>query len=117
MSLRDRLDREEAIVLVQLARALVRADGHISDTELDAILILAREVGLDVFADALDRPESPWLTQDELKALAVRVGPQAQPVVLQALVDLGASDGLVDPERDLLWSLATLWELEAPTAR
>ena len=112
------LTRDESIVLVKLARALVRADGHISDPELDVILELARAVGLDVFADALDHAETHKPLGDrDLADLAARVGESKRELVLGTLYELGASDGLVEPEQKLLRALARHWSIEDPTVR
>lgn len=116
-ALQGTLTRDEGIVLVTLARALVRADGQVSDQELTTIVSLARAVGLDVFADALDRPESGPLSRPALLALADRVTEGHRVLVLEALWELGAADGLVAPERDLIGELARRWQVEEPTLR
>ena len=116
-ALKGTLSREEAMVLVTLARALVRADGHISDPELDAFLKLADAVGLDVFADALDRRDTVHLAEAEIKRLADRVGEGNRVLVLETLLELGSSDGLVDPERAILTALSKKWAIEEPTLR
>lgn len=116
-ALEGALSRDEAMTLVVLARALVRADGHISDPELDAFLELADAVGLDVFADALDRRDTATLSKAELERLANRVGEGNRVLVLEALLELGSADGLVAPEQELVSTLSRLWALGEPTLR
>ncbi len=70
-----------------------------------------------MFADAVDGAEMIRLTDAQLRQLAERIGEAHRVLVLEALLDLGASDGLVDPERDLLVALSRHWAVEEPTLR
>jgi uncharacterized tellurite resistance protein B-like protein len=108
------INRHEVLALVCLARYVVCADGKISDAELRAMMQLARDIGLDVFSDALETTDDTRkLDRAELLELAGYVREQDKRVWMhQHLVELAGSDGLVSAEKTLLSDLAEVWEVE-----
>jgi len=107
------IQRDEALALVTLARYVVRADGQITDAELRAMMGLARQVGLGVFSDALEKTDEVVMTRRQLMLVAQRIqrGEMRQ-WMHGVLVELASSDGLVEPEQELLEALADCWKLE-----
>ena len=108
------LDEAEIGTLVTLARHLMRADGRVSDQELRGMLEIARQVGLRVFSDALERQaDTATLDLDGLVDLAARVSnTESRVAMFMYLAELANTDGIAAPERQLLDALAATWDLD-----
>jgi len=106
------LDQAELVVFVALAKAIARADAVLSQQEFDWLQATATRIGQSRFDAALATAREV-LANDESMWVAAGgfTSPAKRRFVYERLVELGAVDGLVDPERALLERLAEAWHL------
>lgn len=108
------LNAEEVIALVSLARYVMKADGRVTQEEVQAMKGIAKHVGVVLFSDALERTRDlPDISGPEvLKHARALRGEDKHIFAFRQLAELAASDGIADPEMTLLNALAAEWGLE-----
>jgi uncharacterized membrane protein YebE (DUF533 family) len=108
------LSESEQVVLLALVGLLARADGRISDEEMDALQTLRDEIGLERFervrdaAAALDSPDAI------LKAASHVMRSVATEAIYGFLLSIAIPDTIGRTEGALLDRLATMWGLPTP---
>lgn len=109
------LDDDEILALVTLARLVIRADGHVSEAELAAMMGMARAVGLQRFYDAFEQSEDAGpLSAEQITEVARFVQrPESRSFMFEHLGRLAQADGVVASEQQVLDLLQGEWRLSA----
>lgn len=101
------LTSKEQIALMALIDLLVLSDG-----ENDEVETLIEELGEDEYWEALEEARS-WVTDlDDLEELLQKVTrPEAQEVILAAVLDVALEEGIDPREDELIELTARVWEI------
>ena len=106
------LSPEERRAFVGLVRLMVRIDGEFSAQEVQALTLLARDVGSLEFWTEMRNAQEVLASADDVVRAVEEVN--RQPVcewMYGALMGLAAVDGIDVAESDLLGWLGTTWNL------
>ncbi len=102
----------ELRILAALLRAVVTADGRLTDRELEALASIPHRAGVTearwktLSAEAVKRYPNARLAEEAAVALARR---PARELIYELLYDLARSDGFDDAEWDVLERLSEAW--------
>jgi uncharacterized tellurite resistance protein B-like protein len=107
------LGESDQVVLLALVGLMARADGQVSDGEMQTLRDLREAIGENFervrdLAATLDGPSAI------LKAAADVTRPEARDAIFHVLVGMALPDTIPETEADLFRRLATLWGLESP---
>ena len=112
----DELSDEEQIAFLGLAKLIVRADGILSADENDFLLKLAGDWGGKAFSSKIQQAGRIYsTTKDAMTAADAITRHEVQEFVFYHLVDLAASDDVVEEEAQILGTLAMKWGVELPS--
>jgi uncharacterized tellurite resistance protein B-like protein len=101
------------MAFVGLVRVMVRADGRMTDEEMDALSQLAAEVGPRAFWEAMrSAQESLPHPEDVYQAAAQIQRPAVRAWVHSVLLGISVSDGMDDTEATMLDRVLELWGIE-----
>jgi uncharacterized tellurite resistance protein B-like protein len=108
------LSESEQTVLLALVALLARADGRLSQTEMNTLEDLRRVLRPERFKQIRD--DAAALADDEaiLDAARAVTRPEAREAIFGALYEMAIPDTIDPSELAILEQLAELWELEAP---
>ena len=110
----SQLSTEEQLAFAALTRTLIRADGHLSNEENEALRQLAADFGESEFWDLIDRAAREADTAEKVEQHARQVGrPQAQELIFGTLLELAIASGIEPAEAALLDKLTGLWNITA----
>ncbi len=106
------LPLSDRVVLVSLARIVIRADGKISTREAAAMQELAQAVGPERFVEAIAAAQEQAPSADDARRLAAEVTElKTRQLIYRLIHYMATSDGLsVNEMVELKW-LAALWQL------
>jgi uncharacterized membrane protein YebE (DUF533 family) len=113
MSVKE-LSESEQVVLLALVGLMARADGRISEVEMDTIEDLRDQMDPPQFervraaAAALDSPDAI------LRAAGSVMRSAATQIIYGVLIGMAIPDTIGENEGALLQRLATMWGLESP---
>jgi hypothetical protein len=108
------LTESEQVVLLALVGLMARADGRVSDVELDTLEELREQIEPERFARvreaaaALDSPDAI------LHAAGTVMRSAATQIIYGVLLGMAIPDTIGEKEGQLLERLATIWGLESP---
>ena len=106
MKLEDLHDQERR-ALVVLINAVIRADGKLTDEEIDAMSGVAEDLGQDAWRQAFR--ETLGKNEDALDVAATVERPEARALIRTMLAKVAESDLLVKAEKDFLDRLDAAW--------
>ena len=109
------LDAVEANAFAVLVRAVVRADGGVSDAEREGLASIAAEMGDERFWKFMDRAESVHGKEAVERAASRVERVSARTLIFVTLSELAISGTIVETEAAVLDWLADLWRLEIST--
>jgi hypothetical protein len=115
MSVRE-LTESEQVVLLALVGLMARADGSVSEPEMEVLDELREGIGPDRFGNVRDAAAGYDGAEAILQAAAKIERPAARDVIFQILVAMAAPDSIAANEAELFRRLAKLWGLEVPFA-
>ncbi|HEV8551210.1 MAG TPA: hypothetical protein VGQ57_19315, partial [Polyangiaceae bacterium] len=104
----------EQVTLLALVGLLARADGSISESELETVAAVRAELQPERFervrdaAAALDGPPAIF------EAAKAVTRTEARSIMYNVLLDMAVPDTISEAEGAMLDRLADLWELESP---
>jgi hypothetical protein len=110
----EELSEAEQVVLLALVGLTARADGTVSEPELEALGELRVEIGAERFEKVRDAAAKLGDGDAILKAAARVERPEARAVIFDRILDVAAPDTVAESEAELLAKLAALWNLESP---
>jgi uncharacterized tellurite resistance protein B-like protein len=110
------LSETEQTVLLALVGLLARADGRLSETEMNTLDELRRVLSAERFEEVRDQAAA--LADDEaiLNAARAVTRPEAREAIFGVLYEMSIPDTLDPSEVVILEKVAALWGLEAPLA-
>jgi hypothetical protein len=107
----DDLSQAEQVVLLALVGLMARADGSVSQDELELLEQIADEIGEERFEAARDAAAA----MDDGKAILAAANqitrPEAREVVFELVYGIAVRDTIAESEAELLNQLAKLWSL------
>ena len=104
------LSHDERVALVALVRHLVKADGHVSDTELYDLIQLSQQLGRDEYAAAIKATEAVHLDRAATLALAAGVvRPAVREGFMAVLMRVAEGDGVHITEAEFVAEVAACW--------
>ncbi len=107
----DDLSQAEQVVLLALVGLMARADGSVSQDELELLEQIADEIGEERFEAARDAAAA----LDDGKAILTAANqitrPEAREVVFELVYGIAVRDTIAESEAELLNQLAKLWSL------
>ena len=111
MDIRARQE-EELIVFLGLLKLMVHADEVLSEEETESIGKLVQTIGPEAWSKAAEAAGPRFPSRASVYTAAEHI--QREEVhqwMYRQLFQLGASDGLVAEEREILTTLSTLWKI------
>ena len=106
------LKDDEAVTFAALLRAMLRADGAVSEQERERLVGIAGEMGDERFWTLFDQAAEQLQGKGEVEAAARRVVRRsARELIFATLSDLAIAGTIVEAEAELLDWLAALWTL------
>jgi len=111
------LNEDQRTALVGLLKAVVLADGTISDEEIDEVAEVVEALGEDEYQRHLDRFESKFSDLASFqKFLATIEGQDARELIFGTVLSGAAADAIEKGESDLLSWLAKTWNIQVTVA-
>ena len=108
----EHLDDEEQLALIVLAKAMVHADGHVTNDEMLDLVSLGEAMGLERFNRVLDAAQPHLQTWEAVFAMADRVWRHdARVLIFMLLEELARGDGFEGLEMDVLNELRMRWRV------
>jgi hypothetical protein len=107
----DDLSQPEQVVLLALLGLMARADGSVSQDELELLEQIADEIGEKRFEAARDAAAALSDGNAILAAAAEVSRPEAREVVFELVYGIAVGDTIAENEAALLNQLAKLWDL------
>ncbi len=105
------LTPNEQLVLCALVGHMIRADGQVTDEEIDAMSKVAEEMGQDQWRKAFRAVHGKYTDTESVLELAKSVErPEVRERIASVLGDVAVSDLLVHEESSILAALASAWE-------
>lgn len=109
------LNKEERMALVAWARLIVRADREVSDEEADQLKKLAKDMGTQLFREAIEDADQQIASLDDLKKQATEITSQeARELIFSIVYELALPGTIVPREAKVLQWLAKVWNVYAP---
>ena len=107
------LTSQEQVALMALIDLLILSDGEVSEGEEAHIKMLVDEMGEEDYLDALDEARA-WVTDvDDLEDLLRKVKrPEAQEMILAAVLEVALDEGIDAREDELIELAARVWEID-----
>ncbi|HEY3497321.1 MAG TPA: TerB family tellurite resistance protein [Polyangiaceae bacterium] len=115
MSVRE-LTESEQVVLLALVGLMARADGSVSEPEMDVLDELRDGIGPERFAGVRDAAAGYDGAEAILQAAAKIERAEARDTIFQILVAMAAPDSIAENEAELFRRLGKLWGLDASFA-
>ena len=104
------LTDEERRALVALVHHVVRADGQLTDEEIDALSEVAEEMGQDAWREAFREVSLLSRSRDEVMKLAATIERQeTRSLATQVLERVAGADGFDRTERAVIKAMQELW--------
>jgi len=110
------LSESEQVVLFSLVGLVARADGQVSESEMDTLERLRGSLSADVFERVRDRAAALDSADAILDAARGVTRPGAREAIYGVLIEMALPDTIAANEGALLERLADLWELDSPTS-
>ncbi|MCB9671466.1 MAG: TerB family tellurite resistance protein [Alphaproteobacteria bacterium] len=111
MELKD-LTTAEQVALVALAKHLVRADGHVSKSEVLDLMEIANALGPLAFARAMEGTKDRYESLDQALEIAMAVRrPEARRLIMTVLTAIAEGDTEDAREDHVLVSLQRRWNI------
>ncbi len=111
MKLND-LDEQELTAFMALLKQLIRADGELSDSEIDHLSALGSVIGEERWKVAFAGVKGQWKQASDIPELAGMVTrPESRGIIHRTLATVAASDKTSAEERAILNTLSKLWTL------
>jgi hypothetical protein len=112
MHLNDLLP-EESLALVALSRAVVRADGAVTELEGEAIAVMAAEIGEATYRRLFVKAVEAFPDEGALKTFLVSIErAEARALVYESILTLAGVDSISVEEESLMGWLQETWEIE-----
>ncbi|HEX2660468.1 MAG TPA: TerB family tellurite resistance protein [Polyangia bacterium] len=116
MDLHD-LNDDERTALVGLVKAVIFADGRISDDERDEVAEIVEALGEDAYQKHMDAFEERFPDEPAFqKFLTTITRQEARELIYGTILDGAAADAIEGNESELLSWLASAWDLEVTVA-
>jgi len=104
------LNPNESAVLCALVGHMIRADGQVTDEEIDAMSKIADDMGLDQWRTAFRAVHGQYKTTDAVLEFAKTVERKEAKVCIESVLgDVAASDLLVASETRFLAAVTQNW--------
>jgi hypothetical protein len=111
------LTEDQRTALVGLLKAVVLADGTISDEEIDEVAEVVEALGEDEYQRHLDRFEAKFSDLPSFqKFLETIEGQDARELIFGTVLNGAAADAIEKGESDLLSWLAKTWNIQVTVA-
>jgi uncharacterized tellurite resistance protein B-like protein len=116
MDLHD-LNDDERTALVGLVKAVIFADGRISDDERDEVAEIVEALGEEAYQKHMDAFEERFPDEPAFqKFLTTITRQEARELIYGTILDGAAADAIEGNESELLSWLASAWDLEVTVA-
>lgn len=116
MELHD-LNTDERTALVGLVKAIIFADGHISDDEREEVAEIIEALGEEAYQKHMDAFEERFPDEPSFqKFLKTITRQEARELIYGTILDGAAADAIEGGESELLAWLASAWDLEVTVA-
>jgi hypothetical protein len=116
MELTD-LNADERLALVGLVKAVVMADGKVSEDEMDEVQEIVDAFGEEAYRGFLDTFESRFPDEDSFRTFLKTIDRQeARELIYGTILAGAAADAIEGHESELLTWLAQAWNVEITVA-
>jgi hypothetical protein len=107
------LDADERIALVGLVKAVLMADGRVSEEEHDEVALLVDAFGEAGYRTALDAFESRFPDEGSFRQfLAGLIRQDARELIYGTILEGASADAIAGQESELLAWLGRVWGIE-----
>ena len=104
---------EENLALVALSRAVVRADGAITQLEGEAIAVMAAELGEATYRRLFAKAAESFPDEAALKKFLASIErPEARALIYEYILGLAAVDSMSEEEESLVGWLRETWDIQ-----
>lgn len=108
----DELHEDELLVLIGLAKVLIRADRSTSEEEYAAVDALSQRIGGQRWGELLDAASTRFTSAEAVYRFAADIeDPDAQIFIQEQLALLAGLDALDPAEQEVLAKVAALWKI------
>jgi len=107
------LNADERLALVGLVKAVVLADGRVSDEEVDEVKDIVDDIGEETYRDLLTAFEARFGDEASFRRfLQTIVRQDARDLIYGTILEGAAADAIEGGESELLTWLAGAWSIE-----
>ncbi len=109
----DELQEDELLAFMALLKQLIRADGELSESEVDHLAALGEALGEERWQRSFGAVKGRFKSKSDIPELAAMVTrAEARICIHKALSTVAHSDSTTKEEAEILNALDTLWGLQ-----